>query len=89
MHPSGNIIGSAFGGGSLTDWVIRYFVQSIRRGSQQYVRPADWTVAYEVPDGYITGFNNTTNDGNLRFCGWYFRVPMFLVGGTWVNAGNW
>lgn len=87
MRNDGNIIGSIYGGG-LTDWVYRYFVQSIRRGSQQYVRPADWTVTYEVPDGYITGFNNSTNDGNLRFCGWYFRVPMFLINGSWVNAGN-
>ncbi|AWH88028.1 prophage tail fiber N-terminal domain-containing protein [Limnobaculum parvum] len=85
MNSSGDINGSAFGG-TLSSWVRKNFIQGIRRGSQQYTRPPDGTANYEIPDGYITGFNNSTNDGNLRFCGWYFRVPMYLVNGTWVNA---
>ncbi|SUB81754.1 Phage tail fibre repeat [Pragia fontium] len=87
LRNDGMIYGSVWGG-YLSDWIGRYFVKAIRRGSQQYARPADWTVTYEVPDGYISGFNNSTKDGNIRFSGWYFRVPMYLINGSWVNAVN-
>lgn len=86
LRNDGMIAGPVWGD-TLSGYLYRNFVTSIRRGSQQYVRPPDWTTTYEVPDGYMTGFDNHTNDGNLRFCGWYFRVTMYNISG-WVNAVN-
>ena len=70
-----------------TNFSARYLSQT-RRGSRQYIKPENWIANYEVPDGYITGFVSDTNDGNIRFAGWYYRIHMHSIGGSWINSAN-
>lgn len=87
LRNDGQVAGPLYGG-TITEWVNRYYISAIRRGAQQYIHPGNWWVDYEVPDGYITGFHSSTGDGNIRFAGFYYRIPMIHISGQWVNAGN-
>lgn len=87
LRNDGHIYGPVWGG-YISEWIAKSYVASIRRGSQQYIKPDDWFLRYEVPNGYITGIHNETKDGNIRFSGFYYRTPMYSIAGTWVNSAN-
>lgn len=83
IAPDGNIKGAKWGG----TWVSEYINQrahDARRGPQQFTGKQNNVQYFEVPNGFITGFMNDTGDGNVRYSGWYFRVPML-----WSQARGW
>lgn len=90
VFADGNISGTVFGG-YITDYInniANQRVNDIRRGPQQKVSPGEvWN--WEVGNGYLTGFENNTSDGNMRFSSWYFRVPqMYRQAHGWTEISN-
>lgn len=82
IAPDGNVKGNKWGG-----WISEYINQRAhdgRRGPQQFTGRQNNPQHFEVPNGYITGFQNDTGDGNIRYSGWYFRIPML-----WSQARGW
>lgn len=56
-------------------------VYECRRGGVQETGMLNVNIKdYEVPNGYITGYHNYVNDGNIRVTNWIFRTPM------WANS---
>lgn len=88
LGPDGNIVGPVYGGhGSLVGWAgaeLSTRAHDARRGPQQFTGLQNNATVWEVGNGYLTGYQNHTGDGNIKFSGWYFRVPML-----YSNARQW
>lgn len=80
LGADGNIAGSAYGvHGSLIGWAgaeLNTRAHDARRGPQQFTGLQSNVSVWEVGNGYLTGYQNHTGDGNIKYSGWYFRVPM-------------
>lgn len=71
----GNILGPAWESGGNAVSTVYERIHSARRGPQQYIDRLNNVAVYEIPNGFITGYQNHTSDGNIKYSGWYFRVP--------------
>lgn len=88
INGDGNMTGGWLQGTDLASQV-NYRVGDLRRGPQQYIPPMNNIQQWELPNGYLTGYHNTTGDGNIKFSGWYFRVPLYhSASRNWVEFGN-
>lgn len=64
-------------------------VNEMQRGPRQSTPRLGGEEDYEVPNGYLTGYLNTTGDGNMKHGYWYFRVPQIHVPSRgWTEIWN-
>ena len=82
LHPDGNVEGSIWGG--YLSNTVRTKVHDVRRGPQQLHGRQGEPAVWEIHHGYLTGYQNHTSDGNIKFSNWYFRVPQ-----AWSDHRGW
>lgn len=88
LHTDGNLSGPAWEGGNAVS-MVNNRINGTRRGPQQFTGQVGGAGEYEIPNGFITGYSNHTGDGNIKYSGWYFRVPQHHTpNGGWAEFQN-